>query len=151
MSGFQGIGRGPSAPKAQCGVSLFELLLVLTIMSLAAGIAGVSLNRALPGLRLRQAATVLEADLQRARTLSLTQGEVVDLTLSEEGYAIEGLGLSRSLADGVMLVWDSDAPLAFTAGVPSRGGTVLVTRGQRVLAIRIEAFTGRVMRDAPAL
>ncbi len=149
MKGFQPVALHRWARSGQSGVSLFELLIVLTIMSLAAGIAGLSLNRALPALSLRQAASVLEADLQRARTLSLTQAESVEVSFSDDGYVIAALGLSRSLPEGTDLVWSADVPLAFTAGAPSQGGAMAVERGKRAVTVRIEPFTGRVSRDAP--
>lgn len=149
MKRFQDFGSFKRTFARQLGVTLFELLVVLAIISLASGIAGASLKRALPALSVRQAASVLEADLQRARTRSLIESEPVRLNFFEDGYKIKKLELNRTLPSGVLLIWNGERPLFFASGIPSSGGTIGVTRGDRNVQIHIEPFTGRVSREAP--
>ncbi|MEM9422641.1 MAG: prepilin-type N-terminal cleavage/methylation domain-containing protein, partial [Pseudomonadota bacterium] len=132
--------------RGQAGISLVELLVVLTILSMAAGIAGISISRVLPTLVLRQAASSLEADLQRARTLSLTQVEAVEISFEQGGYTIEKLDLQKILPQDAFVNWSGGETLLFSAGVPNLGGVVSIRKGGREVSIRVEPYTGRVSR-----
>ncbi|MEM6649336.1 MAG: prepilin-type N-terminal cleavage/methylation domain-containing protein [Pseudomonadota bacterium] len=126
------------------GVTLFEILLVLAILSLMVGAVSLSMGNMLPSLQLKQAAASLEADLKRARMTSRRQAGGVQVTWRETGYAIAPIDVEQEWAKGITLIWSEEASLVFVDGVPSIGGSVRLTYRGREMTLRVEPFTGRV-------
>lgn len=70
------------------GFSLFELLIVLVLMGLIAGIAAPATGRFLDKLRFREQTSQLLAGVRYARLLAISKGRVVRLSLDEQENAI---------------------------------------------------------------
>lgn len=108
----------PAVDAAPCegGASLFELLVVLAVLSLLASFSAALLVNAFPDRRLGAFAAGLEADLHTARLHVRRTGSVVQLELHEDGYGLPELGLERDWPNEVRVSWR--APEARWSTIP---------------------------------
>ena len=85
--------RAADAPDpASSGFSLFELLVVLTIMGVLASFTGMAVIRSVQGNDLDRVSTELVAELRQARASAERSGSDFRLDLVEGGYRIVGPG-----------------------------------------------------------
>lgn len=101
------------------GFTLIELMIVISVIGIMAGIGLVSLNQQLPHYRLNGAVRELVSDLRWARSLAITSGEKVNLLLnplndkyhiekaSSPGTPINGIRDYRQNYPGVDLIGSS--------------------------------------------
>ncbi len=64
----------PSAPRSRSGYTLYEMLLVVVVLAIAAGVAVPRLDGVVARLRTRAALDQLTADLYHARALAAREG-----------------------------------------------------------------------------
>ena len=139
----------------QAGLTLLELLVVLSIMAIVAAVAGPYIAGGVSGSELKGAARQLAAGLRLARSEALsTRREarlVVDLerhTFQVDGDAREhalpkdaGLKLFTAQND---LVSDRVGAIRFYPDGGSNGGRITIAAGERKYEVDVDWLTGRV-------
>jgi len=139
----------------QAGLTLMELLIVLTIMAIVAAVAGPYLAGGVSGAELKGAARQVAAGLRLARSEALsTRREarlVVDLerhTFRVDGDAREhalpkdaGIKLFTAQND---LVSDRVGAIRFYPDGGSNGGRITIAAGERKYEVDVDWLTGRV-------
>jgi general secretion pathway protein H len=148
------LARAPRV-RGQAGVTLLELLVVLSIMAIVAAVAGPYLAGGVSGPELKGAARQVAAGLRLARSEALsTRREarlVVDLerhTFRVDGDAREhalpkdaGLKLFTAQND---LVSDRVGAIRFYPDGGSNGGRITIAAGERKYEVDVDWLTGRV-------
>ncbi|MEM7741826.1 MAG: prepilin-type N-terminal cleavage/methylation domain-containing protein [Pseudomonadota bacterium] len=132
----------------ELGVTLIELLIVLAIISLFAGIVGLSMRESQIGVRIemQRFAQELVSDLVACREASVTSGETCSVDPAIEGYTSTiNQGLKR-WPSRIKTEWD--LPVTFREGGPNGGHRLLLSGGRRQLTITVEPYTGRVSQHA---
>ena len=145
-------------PSASAGVTLLEMLVVVAIIALLAGINFPSVSAGLDSVRLRSATNSVVSFLNAALSRADRRQEVVELSVSlrESTLSVHSLepGFERKLAlpEGIRIeeiqpkpAWDDSGPRRFLllpGGTPPRVGIQIVNaRGARRM-IRIDPTTG---------
>lgn len=110
--------------QSHTGFTLIEILIVLAIIGILAGIFGLSLIRSIRGAELREAASQVATDFRRARSQAQRGSADVTIEWTQAGadntattYTVNGV--SRSLPSGVML--------SCTSGCTTGPGTKTLT------------------------
>ena len=78
----------PRLQSTRQGFNLIELMVVIAIVGVIAGIAAPPIYRYVNSNRLQTHADRLAADLQYARTLSISNGEILRFTSTPAGYQL---------------------------------------------------------------
>jgi prepilin-type N-terminal cleavage/methylation domain-containing protein len=147
-------------PMTQRAFTLVELIIVLAVVGVLAGIAVPRYANFLTRRRVEAAANRIIVDLalaQRQARLTGTSQEVkFDITRNtyrlanfadpdHAGVAYEAALWDQPYQTSIISAeFDGDAILAFDAyGAPDSGGTVVVRAGDRQITINVDAFTGR--------
>lgn len=87
------------------GLSLFELLVVLSIFAVMTSFTAILFVNAFPEREIRQSVSVIEDDLRAARLFVRRSGQDAQLLLSPSGYSIPELGVQSDWPDGVSVSW----------------------------------------------
>jgi|GEM_PF-6326713 len=132
----------------QRGLTLVELLLMLSIMSLAILISASAINARSPRLAIDQAAEQLVTDLKRARLKAQESGERVAVTRSDAGYLISTLNLDRQFRNDLNIEWlaNSVDGIVFAGQFANPGGRIEITKSGRRAIILVHAITGKIER-----
>lgn len=144
--------------RSQQGFTLVEMLLVLVILALTAGIATARFSVRNPDDSLQSVAYEIASRCRTARTGAMRTGadQVVLIDLAERvmsGGDKAPLQIPRTV-DVVAETSAAEQPAASVAAVrflangSSTGGTVRIASGTQAYAIRISWFTGRVSVEA---
>lgn len=104
----------------QKGFTIFELVVVVTIIAVVGSLAAPSLLEYRRASKLRSASFTLVADLQRAKAIAIRDRATVDVDFSAGGYTISTLG-NTELPSGVTVVLGSSTLNANGSGFNSRG------------------------------
>jgi Tfp pilus assembly protein FimT len=140
--------------------SLVELVLVLTITAVMAGIALPHYSGALARYRVAAAARRVAADLTLAQQWARTRSEAVTFSVnrSQSSYSISGLaaldhrsGTYRVLLGGApyqvavqTATFGNDGDVIFNGyGIPDSSGTVVVVLGGYTARVELDAASGR--------
>jgi type IV fimbrial biogenesis protein FimT len=150
-----------SAPRA--GFTLIEILTVLVLLGILAGLAAPSLHRTTTQARMRGTLDRLVADLYYARMLAVNSGDRVDVVLEEENGCIVSYTVrSRATLDaartvsitddlpGLCMSHNSTAAdiLTFnTRGMLRTGGQTISISHDGVTYEAVISFIGRVRRN----
>jgi prepilin-type N-terminal cleavage/methylation domain-containing protein len=78
----------PRLLRSRQGFSLIELMVIIAIVGIIAGIAAPPIFRYVDGNRLQTNTDRLAADLQYARSLSISQGAILRFTSTPAGYQL---------------------------------------------------------------
>ncbi len=143
------------------GFTLPELLVVVLILGIIAGIASPRYGALLQQRQVRAAAQWVVADLKYARQYAKTKGksQAVVFTAASESYQLTGIdnidhpgtsfvvNLSQIAypANIVSATFGSGSTITFDHhGRPDSGGTILVEHSGEQLQIVVDALTGRI-------
>ena len=135
----------------QRGFSLLELVVVLSILALAAGLVAPSISRSTDALQLRAEIAGFSAVLRHAREQAITTRQphrVVVEPAAHQVRVLAGDEVRRTRA--IPARWSIDAPgegslaVRFEPHGTSTGGHYRIVVGDIVWRVTIDAFTGRV-------
>lgn len=130
----------------QHGVTLIELLITLSVLSLGALISASSINAALPQRAVHQTAEQLVTDLKRARLIAQKTSEAVSLSVSANGYAIDSIDLHRKFSNGVTFELNAAGEIAFSHSFANLGGKITIRKSNRYAVILVQPITGKIER-----
>jgi general secretion pathway protein H len=146
-----------AAGRRQAGFTLLEMVVVLAILALVAGLVLQRGPNARPALQAQVAATDIVRLLRGARARAIAGGRPAIVVVDAAAGAVQAGSTSPYLVPPTVQL----ATLATTGGgrVPTilfwpdgsaSGGVIEVAGGQRRLAVVVDWFTGRVQAaDAP--
>lgn len=117
----------------------------MVILSLIAGLVLVRQPWRSAGLNTDATVRALSSAFRLARSRAIAQDRVVTVVTTPEGFSIDGGSLSL-LPPGELL---SPARVGFTPDGGSSGATILLTAGQRRIAMEVNWLTGRVASREP--
>ncbi|WP_447554383.1 GspH/FimT family pseudopilin [Vreelandella sp. EE22] len=132
----------------QKGFTLFELLAVILLVSVAAAVLSTGLGRGLQSAQERSAVSALVAGLNSARTQAITTGQPVRATFDLRARQLELAGKRTPAWPETFTVHlhtadNLGAAFAFYPDGASSGGHVLIERGSKRWRIDIAWLTGR--------
>ncbi|MBZ9750383.1 GspH/FimT family pseudopilin [Deinococcus sp. HMF7604] len=143
------------------GFTLLELLVVMAILGILAGVLGLNLLSSYRGAQLREAASQMSGDLRQARSDTLKTGQSVgiNVTLNSTAYTVtRGAGTAtqsqtRTLPSGVVVaeeVGETEVTYQAPTGTIGGNGVVWTLRhpGGRQIKVKVVGITGKVMIDA---
>lgn len=155
-------GTGPAlAVHRQGGFTLLEMIVVLVVLSLLAGLVVARGPQRSAALDLRAAAAEMVQALRgaRARAIATDRRTVFRLDLAAHRYAVDGaapralpaaLGLDMVFAAGQPGEAGTDGTVSFAPDGSSSGGRIDLSQGGRVVEVDIAWLTGRVTaQEAP--
>jgi general secretion pathway protein H len=137
------------------GVTLLELLVVIALMALIAGIALPMFGPGVSTSELRGSARALAAGLRAARSEALAQRRETFLVLDVAGkrFKVDQDPREHKLPKGVMLklftaqndlIDGSVGAIRFFPDGGSNGGRITVAAGERKFEVDVDWLTGRV-------
>lgn len=135
----------------QTGLTLVELLLALSIMSLGVWVSAGAFKTLSPRIHVEQAAQQIINDLKSARLRAVETNELVNVIQTEQGYAIEALSLERSLRDDLEVTWDTASltGVSFSNNFANPGARIEVRKQKRRAVILIHPITSRIEKVEP--
>jgi general secretion pathway protein H len=131
----------PVRARRQAGFTLLEVIVVMAILGLVLGLAGLYGPMRSARLDLDVAARDLAGSLQLARSRAIAQNRPVTVTLDATSYSLDGAP-PRPLAATVAAA--DRRSIAFAPHGGSAGGAVVLQAGDRRAAVQVEWLTGRV-------
>ncbi len=132
----------------QRGLTLVELLFVLSIFSFTTLIAASAINTRSPRLVIDQTAEQLVTDLKRARLEAQQSGERVAVMRSDAGYLISSLNLDRRFQRDLNIEWATNSVegIVFADQFANPGGRIEIAKNRRRAVILVHAITGKIER-----
>lgn len=150
----------PAVPraKAQSGVTLIEMLIVVTLISLFAGLMFPSVTSGIDSLRIQQASDEISGFINTGLNRAERKQVLVEITINKPQnvilmYSTEpGFSKRLELPDGVRIVdvlpaepANPDGPrrfLLYPGGSPPRFGVMLENRRGARRIVRVDPITG---------
>jgi prepilin-type N-terminal cleavage/methylation domain-containing protein len=130
------------------GFSLIEMMIVLMILGIMAGIAAPTVGRILDNLKFRQQTDRYSAILRYARLKAVSKGEMVTLKLVEEGDCVFQLSgpleetRDCDLSEDDALTMDPGEIYFFPEGIATPA-LLTFEKGERLKKIRLDLLTAR--------
>ncbi len=135
------------------GFSLLELLVVLVLLGVMAGVAGPAVGRFLDTLEFRKQTATIMTTVRYARLMAITHGKLLVMTATEE-QSPPSLTLSGAVEEVRELELAEDATLeidplelVFSPEGYATPGTLTVTAGERREIITIDPLTALPMLE----
>ncbi len=138
------------ARSAQAGVTLIEMLVVMTLIGLAASIAYPTAAGGLAGIRLRGAVERAQTFFLQAKQYADRRQEVVQLTIDPEGNRLRALSETGrwvetlDFEDGIAVADREDAHsvILFPGSPPPAFELMLSAGGSEKLGFRVNVLSG---------
>lgn len=137
------------------GFSLIELLVVLLLIGVMAGVAGPAVGRFLDSMEFKRQSGKIMAAVRYARLMAITEGKLVLVTISEEDGP-RALALSGGVNEVRELDLAEDATvelepaeLGFSPEGYATPGLITLTHGERKESIFIDPLTGIPLLEDP--
>ena len=141
--------------RSQEGFTLFELLIVLTIIGIVVALGAPALQRMLPGVELKSGAETVAAALREARGLSIANNAEVTVVVDLDDRALRvddeppGVRLASSFGITLLtatseLIDGGTGQIRFYPDGTSTGGRVTLSQGDRRYHVAVDWLTGRV-------
>lgn len=138
-------------PLGRHGFSLIELLLVLILLGLIAGVAAPATGRLLDQLAFRKETGALLAQLRAARLLATGKGKAISLGISGENglWQAEGNEEPQPLVshDDLTVQFDPTTITFYPEGFATPA-VIKVSRGKKAARFTIDPLTGLPVRDS---
>lgn len=140
--------------KAQRGFSLVELIVVMVLIAVVAGIGAAAIGSGLPGQQLRGAARELAVELRFARAQAIATGreQTFEINVADKRWTSAGKR-EGTLADELEIIATTarqeqpereTAVIRFFPEGASTGGRVVIKRGDAAWRIDVGWLTGEV-------
>jgi general secretion pathway protein H len=129
-----------SAKARQGGFTLIEMIVVITILAMVAGLIVTRQPWRSVGLNTDATVRALTNGLRLARSRAIAQDRDVVVVAAARGFSIDG-GPAWTLPEEETF---SRSQVVFTPDGGSSGGTILLAAGQRRIAVDVNWLTGRV-------
>ena len=128
-------------PKAkQAGFTLIEMIVVIVIMAMVAGLVLIKQPWHSAGLNTDATIRALTSALRLARSRAIAQDRDVVVVTASGGFSVDG-GPAWVLPSGEAL---TASQVIFTPDGGSTGATILLAAGPRRIAVSVNWLTGRV-------
>jgi prepilin-type N-terminal cleavage/methylation domain-containing protein len=136
------------ARRRQSGVTLIELLVTLSILSMGALIAANAVNNRLPQQTVNQIAERLVADLKRARLYAQQTGDAVTVHFTADEYSSGALAIGRILPSGMSMGFGKadDAIVEFSSSFAHSGSEIRIQKGRASAVVLVHPITGKIER-----
>jgi general secretion pathway protein H len=146
----------------RCGFTLLELLIVMLIMGVAAGLTGIIINSKSGGVEIRKTAREISATLRFARSVAVSEKRIYILAVNNvtmtyglinkrinENVELESLRLGTDLPKDLWQVkYNREVPelfqIEFTPQGSSSGGVIEIRDDSRQYTISLNRLTGRI-------
>ena len=134
------------------GYTLIEVVVVLLVLALAAGLVAPSVGRSVDGLRTRAEVAGVASFLRAARAQAITHAVPCEVRLDQETHTLVRQGaeigdVTKRVSAGLRIVAET-APAGTIIFYPhgrSSGGRLLIEApGSSVYVVAVDALTGRV-------
>jgi general secretion pathway protein H len=148
---MSGTGRlsPPDLQRADAGATLLEMMVVVAILALIAGLVFPNLRRPYAALAAETSRAAVEADLRRARAEAIHSGREVAFEVAEDGREYSAGRRDVRLPDRVRLLAEPRS-ITFAPDGASAGGRLVLTRpGGRPLAVTVTSGLGLVQGGEP--
>jgi general secretion pathway protein H len=124
----------------QTGFTLIEIIVVITIMAMVAGLVLMKQPWHSPGLNTDVTVRALTNAMRLARSRAIAQDRDVAVITGSGGFAVDGGAPWRLPPEQAL----STSNVVFTPDGGSTGGIILLVAGQRKIAVNVNWLTGRV-------
>lgn len=138
----------PERNAAEAGFTLIEMLAVLGIMALIAGLTFAASGRLLTRAALGQARFDTLALLVEARADARMKGRTIVVSATRDGAALTATGRPRRAMPAAVAV-ATPAPVRFFADGTSSGGVVALAAEQQTLTVQVTPANGLARAVAP--
>jgi general secretion pathway protein H len=129
----------------QAGFTLIELIVVIVIMAMVAGLVMVKQPWHSAGLNTDATLRALMNGLRMARSRAIAQDREIEVVTANGGFSIDGATPWAVPADETL----SASQVVFMPDGGSTGGTVLLVAGPRRIVVEVNWLTGRVRSREP--
>lgn len=136
---MSGVGRAP-------GFTLIEMLVVLAITALIAGIAFPSLDRAMRGQSFEQAANAIELGLRQARADAVAHGRPTRFAMGADRRSVTVGGGAITIPSGVVVTLPTQG-VAFYGDGTSNGGRINLVGVGRERRLVVDPGSGAVQEQ----
>jgi type II secretion system protein H len=137
------------------GFTLLEIIIVLSLITLILGLSAFFFMGYLPASKMDATARELAGTIRQARSLARLNSErrVVMIDLDNRTYGMEGQGQKAFPPDVRVSVIDpadgetghGKHPVVFNPSGGIEGGTILLSRGKKVIRIELDPVTGALL------
>ena len=134
--------------RTNAGFSLIEMMIVLVILGIMAGISAPAVGKILDNLKFRQQVDKYSAIMRYARLKAVAKGEMVTLKLMEEGDCVFQLSgpieetRDCDLSEDDALTMDPGEIYFFPEGIATPA-LLTFEKGDRLKKIRLDLLTAR--------
>jgi general secretion pathway protein H len=129
----------------QSGFTLIEMMVVLAVLALAAGLVLARGPMRSATLDLRAAARTMAADMRSTRAHAIDDDHALTFTLDpvHDDYGVKG-GARHALPRGISSVAPGVGAVLFRADGSASGGRLALAEGDRTIEIQVDWLTGAV-------
>ena len=136
--------------RAEAGFTLLEMLVVVGIMGLIAGLVFPAWVRPMRRAQLYEARAALTANLGLARAASVRGNQTITLELADDGSGYSWSNTGAHLPAPVSIDGQPRAVTFFADG-SSTGGTLTLKEKERAVAVTVDPVTGLARNTAAAV
>jgi general secretion pathway protein H len=138
-------GTGSRSAKSGCGgFTLIEIIVVLAILGVAAGIVVGFLPKRSGGLEVATAANQVAGILRMARGRAIAESRTIRIAAAADGHGVLVDGIDRRIMATAVLSMAGPPEIRFAADGSASGGGILVRVDNRLRGVRVDWLTGRV-------
>jgi general secretion pathway protein H len=126
----------------QAGFTLIEMLVVLVVIGLIAGLVIARGPQRSAGLDLRAATEAVTQELRRARTVAIAENREVSVAFDPAAHGVRAAGAALRVLPGAVAF--AAATVRFAPDGSAAGGPIALAAAGRRVVIAVSWLTGRV-------